>query len=114
MVCAPVRRDYPRALARGLSIVQAHKPCSFSLFTIISGVDLAHYGVSRAKDCNYHFNVILSSIFRFRHTDVIRCCHQRSRGFIAALLAVFYLNKVCQHSNVVVVRHFPSSEVSLE
>ena len=44
MVCAPVRRDNPRALARGLSTVQAHKPCS------ISSVDLAHYGVSRAKD----------------------------------------------------------------
>ena len=30
MVCAPVRRDNPRALARGLSTVQAHKPCSIS------------------------------------------------------------------------------------
>ena len=31
MVCAPVRRDNPRALARGLSNVQAQKPCSISL-----------------------------------------------------------------------------------
>ena len=31
MGCAPVRRDNPRALARGLSTVQAHKPCSISL-----------------------------------------------------------------------------------
>ena len=31
MVCVPVRRDNPRALARGLSTVQAHKPCSISL-----------------------------------------------------------------------------------
>ena len=46
MVCAPVRRDNPRALARGLSTVQAHKPCSISL----TSVDLAHYRVSRAKD----------------------------------------------------------------
>ena len=45
MVCAPVRKDNPRALARGLSTVQAHKPCSISLVP-----DLAHYGVSRAKD----------------------------------------------------------------
>ena len=30
MVCAPVRRDNPRALARGLSTVHAHKPCSIS------------------------------------------------------------------------------------
>ena len=36
MGCAPVRRDNPRALARGLSTVQAHKP--------------QNYGVSRAKD----------------------------------------------------------------
>ena len=31
MVCAPVRRDNPRAIARGLSTVQAHKLCSISL-----------------------------------------------------------------------------------
>ena len=49
MVCAPVRRDNPRALARGLSTVQALKPCSMTC-TMISSVDLAHYGVSRAKD----------------------------------------------------------------
>ena len=30
MVCAPVRRDNPRALARRLSTIQAHKPCSIS------------------------------------------------------------------------------------
>ena len=28
MVCAPVRRDNPRALDRGLSTVQEHKPSS--------------------------------------------------------------------------------------
>ena len=39
--------DNPRALARGLSTVQAHKPCSISLVT---SIDLAHYGVFRAKD----------------------------------------------------------------
>ena len=50
MVCAPVRRDNPRALARGLSTVQAHKPCSISLCTTITSVDLAHYGLSCAKD----------------------------------------------------------------
>ena len=30
MVCAFVRRDNPRALARGLSTGQAHKPCSIT------------------------------------------------------------------------------------
>ena len=49
MVCVPVRRDNSRALARGLSTVQAHKPCSISLVPLTS-VDLVHYGVSRAKD----------------------------------------------------------------
>ena len=29
--CAPVRRDNPRALARGLLTVQVYKPCSISL-----------------------------------------------------------------------------------
>ena len=44
MVCPPVRRDNPRALASGLSNVQADEPCS------ISTLVLARYGVSRAKD----------------------------------------------------------------
>ena len=44
MVCAPVRRDNPRALVRGLSTVQAHLTC-----TTITSVDLAHYGVSMLK-----------------------------------------------------------------
>ena len=42
MVCAPVRRDKPRALTM-LCLT-----C-----TMISSVDLAHYGVSRAKDWVY-------------------------------------------------------------
>ena len=51
MVCAPVRRDNPRALARGLSTVQAHAQTMLYLTcTTITSVDLAHYGVSRAKD----------------------------------------------------------------
>ena len=37
MVCAPVQRDNPQALGRELS-------------TMISSVDLAHYGVSGAED----------------------------------------------------------------
>ena len=39
MVCAPVRRDNPRALAM-----------LYLICITISSVDLAHYGVSRAKD----------------------------------------------------------------
>ena len=36
--------------ARGLSIVQSHKPCPYLTCTMISSVDLAHYGISHAKD----------------------------------------------------------------
>ena len=52
MVCAPVRRDNPRALARGLSTVQVHKPRTNHALTCttISSVDLAQYGVALAKD----------------------------------------------------------------
>ena len=51
MVCAPVWRDNPRALTRGLSTVQAHAQTMFYLTcTTITSVDLAHYGVYRAKD----------------------------------------------------------------
>ena len=48
--CALVRRDNPRALARGLLTVQAGAQTMLYLTcTMISTVDLAHYGVSRAK-----------------------------------------------------------------
>ena len=41
MVCAPVRRDNPRALAQTMLYLAC---------TTISSVDLAQYGVSLAKD----------------------------------------------------------------
>ena len=75
MVCVPVRRDNPcaLALARGLSTVEAHKPCTvdnpqakakargsslrtgaqtmlYPTCTMISSVDLAHYGIACTKD----------------------------------------------------------------
>ena len=50
MVCAPVRRDNPRALARGLSTEQAHKRLLYLTCTTITSVDLAQYEVSHAKD----------------------------------------------------------------
>ena len=48
--CAPLRRDNPRALARGLSTVQAPQTMLYLTCTTITSEDLAHYGVSRAKD----------------------------------------------------------------
>ena len=51
MVCVPVRRDNPRALV-GVGIIDrtgAQTMLYLTCTTIIS-VDLAHYGVSRAKD----------------------------------------------------------------
>ena len=42
MVCAPVRRDNPRALGAQTML--------YLTCTTITSVDLAHYGVSRAKD----------------------------------------------------------------
>ena len=61
MVCAPVRRDNPRALARGLSTVQA-QTMLYLTCTMISSVDLAHYGVPRAKnwvfvECGTSYNM---------------------------------------------------------
>ena len=44
MGCAPVRRDNPRALALGAQTM-LYLAC-----TTITSIDLAHYGVSRAKD----------------------------------------------------------------
>ena len=50
MVCAPVRRDNPRALARGLSLRTGAQTMLYLTCTTITSVDLAYYGVSRAKD----------------------------------------------------------------
>ena len=49
MVCAPVRRDNPRALATIIDRIGAQTMLYLTCTTIIS-VDLAHYRVSRAKD----------------------------------------------------------------
>ena len=49
MVCAPVRRDNPRALARIIDRTSV-QIVLYLTCTMISGVDLAHHGVSRAKD----------------------------------------------------------------
>ena len=50
MVCAPVPRDNPRALARGLSLGTGAQIMLYFTCTTITSVDLAHYGVSRVKD----------------------------------------------------------------
>ena len=50
MVCAPVRRDNPRALAGGLSLRTGAQTMLYLTCTTISSVDLAHCRVSRAKD----------------------------------------------------------------
>ena len=52
MACAPVRRDNPRALAlaRGLSLRTGAQTMLYLTCTTITSVDLAHNGVSRAKD----------------------------------------------------------------
>ena len=52
MVCAPVRRDNPRALAkaRRLSLRTGAHTMLYLSCTMISSIDLAHYEVSRAKD----------------------------------------------------------------
>ena len=50
LVCAPVRRDNPLAKARGLSLRTSAQTMLYLSYTMISSVDLAHYGVSHAKD----------------------------------------------------------------
>ena len=50
MVCAPVRRDNPRALAKGIIDHTSVQTMFYLTCTTITSVDLAHNGVSRAKD----------------------------------------------------------------
>ena len=49
MVCPPVRRDNPRPCASRLSTYRRNTVLYLSC-SMISGVDLASYGVSQAKD----------------------------------------------------------------
>ena len=50
MVCAPVQRDNALAKARGLSLRTGAQSMLYLTCTTITSVELAHYGVSRAKD----------------------------------------------------------------
>ena len=50
MVCAPVRRDNSRALARDYRPYRRTNHALSLTCTMIFSVDLAHYGVSRVKD----------------------------------------------------------------
>ena len=50
MVCAPVRRDHPRALAMGIIDRTGAQNMLYLTCTTITSVDLAHYRVSRAKE----------------------------------------------------------------
>ena len=50
MVCAPVWRDNPRALARGIIDRTGAQTMLYLTCTTISSVDLAQYGVALAKD----------------------------------------------------------------
>ena len=52
MVCAPVRKDNPRAVARGLSTVQAHKPVH--LFELCNTVS------SRYLKVEFHPKLLIS------------------------------------------------------
>ena len=48
MVRAPVWRDNPKALARGLSTVTGAQTMLYLTCTMLSSVDLAHYRVYHA------------------------------------------------------------------
>ena len=50
MVCAPVRRGNPRALARGLSLRTGAQTMLYLTCTTTTSVDFANLGVTHAKD----------------------------------------------------------------
>ena len=50
MVCAPVRRDNPRVFSSGIIDRTGAQTMLYLTCITITSVDLAHYGVSRAKD----------------------------------------------------------------
>ena len=50
MVCAPVRKDNPRAFIEGIIDRTGAQTMLYLTCTTNTSVDLAHYRVSRAKD----------------------------------------------------------------
>ena len=67
MVCPPVRGDNPRALASGLSLVQADKPWYnyFIPLTTVKSEDFARYKIFHDKDGwmdDLRFYVLFNSI----------------------------------------------------
>ena len=50
MVCAPVRRDNPPSFSGGIIDRTSAQTMLYLTCTMISSVDLAHYGVSRTKE----------------------------------------------------------------
>ena len=58
------------------STVQGHKTMLYLTCTMISSIDLAHYGVSRAKDwvSMDYFTIIIKSVSAFTFGDKIGCC----------------------------------------
>ena len=50
MVCAPVRRDNLPSFSDGITDRIGAQTMLYLTCTTITSVDLAHYGVSRAKD----------------------------------------------------------------
>ena len=65
MVCAPVRKDNARALARGLLTVQAHKPCSISLVPRypVYTLHVTEYLVLKRGICELWYKWIPNSFF---------------------------------------------------
>ena len=60
MVCVPVRRDNPRALASDLKFVN-YRPCgktNYDLICCISRVDFARYRISRATSSKMVFRAL--------------------------------------------------------
>ena len=63
MGCAPIRRDNLRAFSEGIIDRTGTQTMLYLTCTTITSVDLAHYGVSRAKnwvyvDCGTSINIL--------------------------------------------------------
>ena len=103
MVCAPVRKDNPRALAMGLSTVQVHKPCSIShLFILPHFFYFGHSNTSHNDRFRTSFGVFrngakVTSLLKFRVlmsrlTSRVSCLSPSARQNFPAPLKY---NKLC-------------------
>ena len=88
MVCPPVRGDNPRAYISWIIDRTGVQTMLYLTCIMISSVDLAHYGVTRAKDLS-----IWGLWYKYKYFGQTRC-GRCSHGFVPLSLLEFIVTRI--------------------